>query len=63
LSQAWSHNRPHFFFARDRWNADDPGLAVARLVAALLVPTREPVFIAIDDTLFWRPGKKVCAAS
>jgi hypothetical protein len=31
LSRAWSHDRAHFFFARARWNADDLGLAVARL--------------------------------
>jgi hypothetical protein len=54
LSRAWSHDRAHFFFARARWNADDLGLAVARLVVALLVPAGEPVTMAIDDTLFDR---------
>jgi hypothetical protein len=63
LSRAWSHDRAHFFFARARWNADDLGLAVARLVVALLVPAGEPVTVAIDDTLFRRRGKKVWAAS
>jgi DDE superfamily endonuclease len=63
LSRAWSHDRAHFFFARARWNADDLGLAVARLVVALLVPAGEPVTMAIDDTLFRRCGKKVWAAS
>jgi hypothetical protein len=38
LSRAWSHDRAHFFFACARWNAHDLGLAVARLVVALLVP-------------------------
>ena len=51
------------FFSRARWNADDLGLAVARLVVALLVPAGEPVVVAIDDTLFRRRGKKVWAAS
>jgi hypothetical protein len=46
-----------------RSSADDLGLAVAKLVAALLVPTGEPVVVAIDDTLFKRRGKKVWAAS
>jgi DDE superfamily endonuclease len=63
LSRAWSHDRAHFFFARARWNADGLGLAVARLVVALLVPAGEPVTMAIDDTLFRRCGKKVWAAS
>jgi hypothetical protein len=40
------------------------GLAVARLVVALLVPAGQPVTVAIDDTLFWRRGKtEVWAAS
>ena len=63
LSRAWPHDRAHWFFARARWNPDDLGLAVARLVVALLVPAGEPVVVAIDDTLFRRRGKKVWAAS
>ena len=58
-----SHDRAHRFFARARWDPDELGLAVARLVVALLVPAGEPVTIAIDDTLFRRRGKKVWAAS
>jgi hypothetical protein len=38
-------------------------LAAAKLVVALLVPSRQPVTVAIDDTLFRRRGKKVWAAS
>jgi len=63
LARVWSHDRAHRFFARARWNADDLGLAAARLVVALLVPAGEPVTVAIDDTLFRRRGKKVWAAS
>ena len=63
LSRAWPHDRAHWFFARACWNPDDLGLAVARLVVALLVPAGEPVVVAIDDTLFRRRGKKVWAAS
>ncbi len=62
LARSWSHDRAHGFFARARWNADDLGLAVARLVVARLVPAGEPVVVAIDDTLFKRRGKKVWAA-
>ncbi len=63
LSQLWPHDRAHRFFSRARWSADDLGLAVARLVVALLVPAGQPVTVAIDDTLFKRRGKKAWAAS
>src|SRR5438132_4901169 len=63
LSRLWPHDRAHQFFSRARWNADDLGLAVAKLVVALLVPAGEPVVVAIADTLFRRRGKKVWAAS
>jgi DDE superfamily endonuclease len=38
LSRLWPHDRAHWFFARARWDPDELGLAVARLVAGLLVP-------------------------
>ena len=63
LSRAWPHDRAHYFFSRARWSADDLGLAVARLVVALLVPAGQPVTVAIDDTLFRRRGMKVWAVS
>jgi hypothetical protein len=63
LLRAWPHDRAHQFFSRARWNADDLGLAVAKLVVTLLVPAGEPVTVAIDDTLLRRRGKKVWAAS
>ncbi len=63
LSRLWPHDRAHWFFSRARWSADELGLAAARLVVSLLVPTGEPVTVAIDDTLFRRRGKKVWAAS
>jgi hypothetical protein len=62
LTRSWSHDRAHRFFSRARWNPDELGLAVAKLVVALLVPAGEPVVVAIDDTLFGRRGKKVWAA-
>ena len=54
LSRVWPHDRAHYFFARARWNADDLGIAVAKLVIWLLVPDGEPVEVLIDDTLFRR---------
>ena len=62
LARLWPHDRAHWFFARARWDADDLGLAAARLVVSLLVPPGAPVDVAIDDTLFKRRGKKVWAA-
>jgi len=63
LARLWPHDRAHRFFSGARWNPDELGLAVAKLVVALLVPAGEPVTVAIDDTLFKRRGKKVWAAS
>ena len=63
LSRLWPHDRAHWFFSRARWDPDELGLAATRLVAGLLVPSGEPVVVAIDDTLFRRRGKKVWAAS
>jgi hypothetical protein len=37
-SAGWPHDRAHYFFAWARWQADELGLAVARLAVALLVP-------------------------
>jgi len=62
LSRAWPHDRAHYFFSRARWNPDDLGVCVAKLVIGLLVPDGEPVEVLIDDTLFRRRGK-VWAAS
>jgi hypothetical protein len=63
LSRLWSHDRAHYFFSRARWSPGDLGIAVARLVIALLVPAGESVEVLIDDTLFRRRGKRVWAAS
>jgi len=59
LSRLWPHDRAHYFFSRARWNPDDLGITVAKLVIALLVPGGGPVEVLIDDTLFRRRGKKV----
>jgi len=56
LSQAWRHDRAHRFFSHARWSSHDLGLALARLIVALLVPEGEPVRVAVDDTLFKRTG-------
>ena len=63
LSRCWPHDRAHYFFARAAWQLDELGLAVARLVAALLVPAGEPVLVAVDDSVFRRCGRKVSGAA
>jgi hypothetical protein len=62
LARAWPHDRAHYFFARARWQIDELGLAVARLVVLLLVPPAEPLTVAVDDSLFRRSGRKVHGA-
>jgi DDE superfamily endonuclease len=61
LSRVWRHDRAHRFFSAARWSAEALGLALAKLVVMLLAPAGEPVLLAIDDTLFKRPGRKVHA--
>jgi DDE superfamily endonuclease len=62
LSAVWPHDRAHYFFARARWQIDELGLAVARLVVELLVSPGEPLTVAVDDSLFRRTGRKVYGA-
>jgi len=59
LSRCWPHDRAHYFFARAAWELDELGLAVARLVVALLVPPGAAITVAVDDSLFRRFGRKV----
>ena len=63
LSRCWPHDRAHYFFARARWDLDELGLAVARLVVALLVPAGAAVTVAVDDSVFPRCGRKVYGAA
>jgi len=62
LARAWPHDRAHYFFARARWQIDDLGLAVARLVVLLLVPPAGPLTAAVDDSVFRRSGRTVHGA-
>jgi len=63
LGWCWPHDRAHYFFARAAWDLDELGLAVARLVAALLIPEGEPIEVAVDDSVFRRSGRKVWGAA
>jgi plasmid stabilization system protein ParE len=62
LARAWPHDRAHYFFARARWQIDELGLAVARLVVLLLVPPAGPLTVAVDDSVFRRSGRKIYGA-
>src|SRR5690348_559004 len=63
LSRCWPHDRAHYFFARAAWDLDELGVAVARVVVALLVPAGEPLVVAVDDSVFRRCGRRVCGAA
>src|SRR5690349_21472734 len=63
LSRCWPHDRAHYFFARARWELDELGLSVARVVVAALVPPGAAVTVAVDDSLFRRSGRKVHGAA
>jgi len=52
-------NRAHYFFSRARWQIDELGLAVARLVTETLVSPGADVTIALDDPVRVRAGRKV----
>lgn len=62
LTRAWHHARAHRFFTAARWDLDQVGLVLLRLIIGWLVPVGAPLLIAIDDTMFRRWGRKVHAA-
>jgi len=59
LQRAWPHDRAHYFFSRARWQLDDLGLAVARLVVDALTGPGADVIVALDDSVCVRAGRKV----
>ena len=63
LGRCWPHDRAHYFFARAAWDLDELGVAVAKVVVALLVPPGQPVAVAVDDSVFRRSGRKVYGAA
>jgi transposase len=63
LSRCWPHDRAHYFFARAAWDLDELGVAVARLVVALLVPRDGAITVAVDDSVFRRSGRRVYGAA
>jgi hypothetical protein len=51
----------HNFFRARRWEPEQVGLVVLRLVLRLLPPC-VPVVVAVDDTLARHTGKKIASA-
>src|SRR5713101_8810547 len=64
LQRAWPHDRAHYFFSRARWQIDELGLAIARLVVdALAGPgPGADVIVALDDSVCVRTGPRVHGA-
>ena len=56
------HSRAHDFFARRRWDLDELGLVLLDFLVTVLVKPDAPLYVAIDDTLFGRAGRKVWGA-
>jgi hypothetical protein len=53
------HDLAYRFFATARWSADQLGLCLLDLIAAMLVPAGQPLVLATDDTLWHRAGRKI----
>jgi len=62
LQRAWPHDRAHYFLARARWELDQLGPAVARLVVLMLTEPGTDLRVAVDDSVFRRAGRKVYGA-
>ena len=59
----WKHiSSFHRFFSKSRWQLDELGLTLVRLIDAL-IPSAEPLVTALDDTLGRHTGKKSAGAS
>src|SRR5262245_61509219 len=63
MTRIWPHHRAHYSFAKARWNPDQLGLILARLITDRLLPPGTPLLVAVDDTLFHRRGRKVHGAA
>jgi len=53
----------HRFFSRGRWNTDEIGLVLVRLVLATLLDKHTTIRLIVDDTLGRHTGKRIAGAS
>jgi hypothetical protein len=56
-----AHDRFHRFFSHTRWDVDQLGLAIARVIVTRLLAPDAAITVAVDDTLVKRWGRKVYA--
>ncbi len=45
LQHLWPHDRAHYFFSRARWQIDELGIAIARLVVEILIEPGADVIV------------------
>jgi hypothetical protein len=57
------HDLAYRFFATARWSADQLGLCLLDLIAAMLIPAGAPLLLAVDDTLWRRSGPRLHGAA
>src|SRR6266545_4150804 len=57
------HDLAYRFFATARWSADQLGLLLLDLICAVMVPADAPLYLAVDDTLWRRTGRKLHGAA
>lgn len=57
------HDLAYRLFATARWSADQLGLILLDLIAAMLVPAETPLLLATDDTLWRRTGRRLHGAA
>jgi DDE superfamily endonuclease len=57
------HDLAYRFFATAHWSADQLGLVLLDLIAAMLVPAGTPLLLATDDTLWRRSGPRLHGAA
>lgn len=60
IGRRW--RRACWFFAAARWDPDELGLAVARLIVKCLLSEGSPLTVAVDGTFFRRWGRHVAEA-
>jgi hypothetical protein len=60
IAHRW--RRACWFFASARWDLDELGIAVARLIVKYLVKEGDPLVTAVDGTFFRRWGRHVAEA-
>jgi hypothetical protein len=56
------HSGYHRFFSKGRWEPDEIGLSLMRLVVSAVLPKAGRVVVSVDDTLARHTGKHIASA-